>query len=72
MLAIGDAAHEVSPIGGQGMNLGLIDAVTLAPLLARWIRNGDGPPELAAWERARLRAADPLRSSRQLAWRASH
>lgn len=58
VLAIGDAAHEVSPIGGQGMNLGLIDAVTLAPLLARWIRYGDAPPELAAWERARLRAAD--------------
>ena len=58
VLAIGDAAHEVSPIGGQGMNLGLIDAVTLAPLLARWIRYGDAPTELAAWERARLRAAD--------------
>lgn len=38
LIAIGDTAHEVSPIGGQGMNLGLIDAVTLAPLLARWVR----------------------------------
>ncbi|MDQ0612432.1 2-polyprenyl-6-methoxyphenol hydroxylase-like FAD-dependent oxidoreductase [Microbacterium sp. W4I4] len=30
---LGDAAHEVSPIGGQGMNLGWADAVMLAPLL---------------------------------------
>lgn len=40
VLAIGDTAHEVSPIGGQGMNLGLLDAVTLAPLLSRWVRAG--------------------------------
>lgn len=58
IVAIGDTAHEVSPIGGQGMNLGLIDAVTLAPLLARWVREGEPPAALAAWERARLRAAD--------------
>ena len=32
---IGDAAHEVSPIGGQGMNLGWLDAAALAPLLER-------------------------------------
>lgn len=30
---IGDAAHEVSPIGGQGMTLGWLDALALAPLL---------------------------------------
>ncbi len=58
VFAIGDAAHEVSPIGGQGMNLGLLDAVTLAPLLARWVRGADESHELAHWERGRLRAAD--------------
>lgn len=30
---VGDAAHEISPIGGQGMNLGWLDAVALAPVL---------------------------------------
>ena len=59
LFAIGDTAHEVSPIGGQGMNLGLLDAATLAPLLARWVRAGEAPDaELARWEarRARVRA----------------
>ncbi len=58
VFAIGDAAHEVSPIGGQGMNLGLIDAATLAPLLALWVRNGVAPErELEEWEGRRLAAA---------------
>lgn len=30
---IGDAAHEISPIGGQGITLGWLDALALAPLL---------------------------------------
>jgi 2-polyprenyl-6-methoxyphenol hydroxylase-like FAD-dependent oxidoreductase len=55
---IGDAAHEVSPIGGQGMNLGLLDAIGLAPLLARWVRERAAPDaDLAAWERRRVRSA---------------
>lgn len=58
VFVIGDAAHEVSPIGGQGMNLGLLDAATLAPLLAGWIRTGREPAaELQRWERSRLASA---------------
>lgn len=56
IIAIGDAAHEISPIGGQGMNLGLLDAATLAGPLAAWIRRGDEAP-LARWERDRLASA---------------
>lgn len=56
VIVVGDAAHEVSPIGGQGMNLGLLDALTLSPLLTRWVRSGE-PEGLAAWERARLASA---------------
>ncbi|MFS0734719.1 NAD(P)/FAD-dependent oxidoreductase [Microbacterium sp. 1P10UB] len=58
VFTIGDVAHEVSPIGGQGMNLGLLDAATLAPLLTRWIRSGTAPDEeLRRWERRRVRSA---------------
>ena len=35
VLLAGDAAHEISPIGGQGMNLGWSDARVFAPLIAR-------------------------------------
>jgi 2-polyprenyl-6-methoxyphenol hydroxylase-like FAD-dependent oxidoreductase len=58
VFAIGDTAHEVSPIGGQGMNLGLLDAATLAPLLAAWVRTGTAPErELDRWEARRLQSA---------------
>ena len=58
LFVIGDAAHEVSPIGGQGMNLGLLDAVTLAPLLASWVRTAVPPEaELTQWQRDRVGSA---------------
>lgn len=66
VLVIGDAAHEVSPIGGQGMNLGLLDAVTLAPLLAVWARTGEPPEaELRRWEDRRVHSANV---AARLAW----
>ena len=54
---IGDAAHEISPIGGQGMNLALLDGATLAPVLARWLSDPDSGEALDRWEHSRLRSA---------------
>jgi 2-polyprenyl-6-methoxyphenol hydroxylase-like FAD-dependent oxidoreductase len=40
VLLAGDAAHTHSPAGGQGMNLGLRDAVTLGDALSAALRDG--------------------------------
>lgn len=37
----GDAAHVMSPIGGQGMNTGFADAEFLADILSRHLRQSD-------------------------------
>lgn len=39
LLAIGDAAHAMSPVGGIGINLAIQDAVATANLLAAPLRN---------------------------------
>lgn len=57
VFVIGDAAHEISPIGGQGMNLGLLDAATLAPAIALWLADPASVDALARWERRRLASA---------------
>jgi 2-polyprenyl-6-methoxyphenol hydroxylase-like FAD-dependent oxidoreductase len=41
VLLAGDAAHTHSPAGGQGMNLGLRDAITLADALSTAIQGDD-------------------------------
>ncbi|WP_203135570.1 FAD-dependent oxidoreductase [Microbacterium sp. JZ31] len=53
----GDAAHEVSPIGGQGMNLGWIDAVHLDRAIASGLRAGSPARALRRWGRRRRIAA---------------
>ncbi len=45
LLLAGDAAHVHSPAGGQGMNLGIQDAVALADALAAVLAGG---PDTAA------------------------
>jgi len=53
----GDAAHVISPIGGQGMNLGWLGACSLADALAEAAKKGRPTPALAADGRRRSRMA---------------
>lgn len=64
VVLVGDAAHEISPIGGQGMNLGWLDAAQLAPLLLETVRSGaPDPAGFARYERTR--SASARRAARQ-------
>ena len=77
----GDAAHIHSPLGGQGLNLGLGDAMNLGWKLAAILR-GDGPEglidsyeeerrpvgaQVLDWSRAQVALMRPDRGSRALA-----
>ncbi|WP_338027962.1 FAD-dependent oxidoreductase [Croceibacterium selenioxidans] len=53
LLAIGDAAHAMSPIGGIGINLAIQDAVAAANILAGPLARGEDPDPLLAKVQAR-------------------
>jgi 2-polyprenyl-6-methoxyphenol hydroxylase-like FAD-dependent oxidoreductase len=80
VLLAGDAAHTHSPLGGQGLNLGLGDSMNLGWKLAATIR-GDSPDglldsyfserhplgaQILDWSRAQVALMRPSRSSRAL------
>ncbi len=53
---VGDAAHTIHPIAGQGLNLGFRDAIALADRVLETLEHGGdsgGPAVLAAYQRAR-------------------
>ncbi len=55
LLAIGDAAHAMSPVGGVGINLAIQDAVAAANILAGPMARGEDPgPLLALVQKRRM------------------
>ena len=57
---LGDAAHIHSPVGGQGMNTGIGDAVNLAWKLAASLKNPRTSPLLDSYEPERIAFARRL------------
>jgi 2-octaprenylphenol hydroxylase len=57
LVLLGDAAHVVHPLAGQGVNLGLRDVIALVPALRTGLRQGTlgDPANFAAYERQRRR-----------------
>ncbi len=56
---IGDAAHTVHPLAGQGANLGFLDVAALAEVLRQGVRDGRDP-------------GDPVLLARYQRWRKGH
>ncbi len=48
---IGDAAHTIHPLAGQGMNLGLLDAAVLVEVLHDAVNRGEDPGDLRVLRR---------------------
>jgi 2-polyprenylphenol 6-hydroxylase len=54
---IGDAAHTIHPLAGQGVNLGFLDAAVLAEVLMHALARGENPADirvLSRYERRRM------------------
>ena len=58
---LGDAAHTVHPLAGQGMNLGLLDAASVAGVIEDALLAGEDPGDLKVLQRyERRRKGDNL------------
>ncbi|TMM50166.1 FAD-dependent oxidoreductase [Qipengyuania marisflavi] len=68
LLAIGDAAHAMSPIGGVGINIAVQDAVATANVLAAPLARGENvDPLLAEVQHRRWRAVTRMQAIQKFA-----
>ena len=65
-ILLGDAAHEISPIGGQGMNLGWLDAEALAPLVSAALAGAPPNRQFRDFEVSRRKAAARARRQAEI------
>ena len=70
LLLIGDAAHPMSPVGGQGINVAIADAVVAARTIATAIREGDDDLRidlaLEEFQRERMPAVERIAQQQNL------
>jgi 2-octaprenyl-3-methyl-6-methoxy-1,4-benzoquinol hydroxylase len=62
IVLVGDAAHMINPLAGQGVNIGLLDAAALAQVLVEAAQQGENVGELRVLKRyERLRRNENLK-----------
>jgi 2-polyprenyl-6-methoxyphenol hydroxylase-like FAD-dependent oxidoreductase len=68
LLLLGDAAHVISPVGGNGILMAVQDAVAAANRLIPAVRRGGvTPADLAGVQADRIRAIEQVRVERRTA-----
>lgn len=74
VIIIGDAGRTHSPMGGQGMNLGLRDAILLGTVLKKGVMDREEKCwELEEWGRSRRsRALNTIRTTKTIAYLTDH